>query len=138
MAREGEPLAQGTCEWTVGDADLASAAAAGASDEFPAVLATARMIALMEVAAARCLEPLLEPGELSVGVRVDVQHLAATPPGVKVVASARYLGRAGKLYRFEVTANDPGGEIGRGEHRRAIIARERLVAGAAKRRGTPA
>jgi fluoroacetyl-CoA thioesterase len=80
----------------------------------------------------------VEDGELSVGVVVNVQHLAATPPGVDITAHARYLGRAGKLYRFEVTATeatDPGGEVGRGEHQRAIIKRERLLAGAAKRRG---
>jgi predicted thioesterase len=40
----------------------------------------------------------------------------------------------GKLYVFEVVARDPGGEIGRGTHKRAIVATERLLSGAAKRR----
>lgn len=42
-------------------------------------------------------------------------------------------GMEGKLYVFDVVARDPGGEIGRGVHKRAIVTRERLLAGAAKR-----
>jgi len=126
-----------TASIRVGPADLASAVsgdpAAGVVDEFPAVLATARMIGLMEVAAARAMAPLLAAGELSVGVTVDVSHLAPTPPGVEVTATARYTGRDGKLYVFEVSAADPGGEIGRGTHKRAIISAARLIAGAARR-----
>jgi fluoroacetyl-CoA thioesterase len=87
----------------------------------------------MEIAAARVLQPLLGPGELSVGVTVDITHNAPTPAGVKVTASARYAGREGKLYLFEISAADPGGEIGRGWHKRAIVSSERLQSGAAKR-----
>jgi predicted thioesterase len=91
------------------------------------------MVAVMELASARLLRPLLGPGELSVGVTVDIAHTAATPPGVTVKALARYAGREGKLFVFEVVASDPGGEIGRGTHKRAIISAERLLSGAAKR-----
>jgi fluoroacetyl-CoA thioesterase len=76
---------------------------------------------------------LLGPGELSVGVTVDIIHNAPTPPGVKVTATARYAGREGKLFLFEVSAADPGGEIGRGWHKRAIVTSERLEGAAAKR-----
>jgi fluoroacetyl-CoA thioesterase len=131
------PGTTATASIRVGPADLASAVrgepTAGVVDEFPAVLATARMIGLMEVAASRAMGPLLAPGELSVGVTVDVAHLAPTPPGVEVTATARYTGRDGKLYVFEVSAADPGGEIGRGSHKRAIVTTARLVAGAARR-----
>ena len=91
------------------------------------------MVALMEIASSRILRPYLQPGELSVGVTVDVTHTAATPLGVKAIATARYLGREGKLFLFEVTAEDRGGEIGRGTHKRAIISTDRLLAGAGKR-----
>jgi fluoroacetyl-CoA thioesterase len=105
-----------------------------APDEtFPAVFATTRMIALMEMAGARVLKPLLQSGEMSVGVTVDIVHSAATPIGAKVTATATYRGRDGKLFAFDVIAHDPAGEIGRGTHKRAIISRERLVSGAAKR-----
>lgn len=104
-------------------------------DDFPSVFATTRMIALMELASARLLHPLLQPGEMSVGVTVDINHSAPTPVGAKVTAAATYRGRDGKLFVFDVVAHDPAGEIGRGRHKRAIISQERLLSGA-KRRGT--
>jgi predicted thioesterase len=91
------------------------------------------MVAFMEVAAARVLRPHLREGEVSVGVSVDVVHTAATPPGATVTATARFLGKEGKLFLFEVVATDDAGEIGRGTHKRAVVGAERLVAGAARR-----
>jgi len=134
MPREVSPLATAAAVWSVEDADLASAISRAPEDTYPRVFATSRMVALMEVAASRCLRPLLEEGELSVGVTVDVRHSAATPAGVDVTATARYVGMEGKLYRFEVEAHDPAGEIGRGFHHRAIVQVHRLTERAAKRR----
>ena len=131
--KEPELNATATAELVVGPEDLASSLPIEMEDAFPDVLATARMVALMEIAASRVLKPLLGPGELSVGVTVDINHTAATPPGAKVTAIARYAGREGKLFLFEVSAADPGGEVGRGWHKRAIVTSERLQAGAAKR-----
>jgi fluoroacetyl-CoA thioesterase len=135
--RELEPGTTGTAVQTVTPEDLASSLAVDPGDEFPAVFATARMVALMELAASRALASLLEPGELSVGVTVDITHSAPTPVGATVTATARFLEREGKLYRFEVTAEDHAGEVGRGTHRRAIVAAERLVAGAERRKPQP-
>ena len=125
----------GRAELVVQPSDCASDLNVGnAPDEkFPPVFATTRMIALMEMAGARLLKPLLQEGEMSVGVTVDIIHSAATPIGAKVTATATYRGRDGNLFVFDVIANDPGGEIGRGTHKRAIISRERLLSGAAKR-----
>ena len=136
MPNEPELNATATAELVVGPEDLASSLPSETGDQFPAVLATARMIALMEVAAARVLKPMLGPGELSVGVTVDISHTAPTPPGAQVTTTARYTGREGKLFIFEVSATDPGGEIGRGWHKRAIVTCERLQSGAAKRIGS--
>ena len=122
-----------SAELIVADSDLASALAPGAEDCFPPVFATARMVALMEFASARLLQPFAGPGELSVGVSIQVTHTAATPAGVKVVATARYIGREQKLFIFEVVARDEGGEIGRGSHKRAIVSNERLLSGAVRR-----
>lgn len=134
MQNELELNATATAEILVGPEHLASALPIGiGGDAFPKVFATARMIGLMELAAARVLQPLLGPGELSVGVTVDITHTAPTPPGVTVTATARYAGREGKLFLFEISASDPGGEIGSGWHKRAIVASERLEVGAAKR-----
>lgn len=122
---------------TVAPSDLATTVNLEPADAFPPVFATSRMIGVMEVAAARVLRPHLREGETSVGVSVDVVHTAATPPGATVTATAKFVGREGKLFVFEVSAADNGGEIGRGTHKRAIVSTERLVAGAA-RRGAPA
>ena len=132
---ELELNATATAELIVGPHDLASSISSQTGDAFPDVFATARMVALMEIAASRVLKPLCDPGELSVGVTVDITHTAPTPPGAKVTATARYTGREGKLYVFEISAADPGGEIGHGWHKRAIVTSERLQSGAAKRAG---
>ena len=115
--------------------DLASAVGLEPQDAFPAVLATARLVALMEIASARLLQPCLAAGELSVGAHIEVTHSAPTPEGATVTATARYLGREGKLFLFEVTASDPGGEIGRARHQRALVNVERLQKGARRRVG---
>lgn len=114
-------------------ADTAAALNAITGDTFPAVLATTRCIALLELAAGHLLVPLCAPGELSVGVVVEVRHTAATPVGAFVEAEARYTGREGKLYSFEVVARDGGGEVMRGVHKRAIVSEARLLQGAARR-----
>lgn len=121
--------------WIVKGADLASALSEDHASTFPPVFATARMVALMELAAARVLAPLLEPGELSVGVSIDARHTAATPADARVVARAVFRRMEGKFYRFEVEAFDPGGPIGSAVHDRAIISVERLLSGARKRIG---
>jgi len=128
--------ASATVNLVVRESDCASALKLSDDprDNFPAVFATTRMIALMELAGARILHPLLQPGEMSVGAHVDVSNTAATPIGAKVAATATYRGRDGKLFVFDVVAHDPAGEIGRGTHKRAIVSRDRLIAGAAKRR----
>lgn len=132
---EPDPNATETATLVVGPHDLASSISSETGDAFPQVLATARMVALMEVAASRVLKPLLGPGELSVGVTVDITHTAPTPVGAEVTATARYAGREGKLFLFEVSCADKGGEVGRGWHKRAIVSSERLQSGAAKRVG---
>ena len=117
----------------VQQSDTAEALRIGDGDAFPAVFATSRMVALMEIAAARVLRPLLKEGELSVGVSIDVKHGAATPVGCRVRAVATYEGQEGKLHRFRVEAFDDAGPIGSGAHLRAIVSTERLVSGARKR-----
>jgi len=130
---EPELRSSASARIVVGDPDLASALRFEPGDEFPPVFATSRMVALMEVAAARLLRPHLGPGELSVGTLVDIIHTAATPRGGTVTATATFVGREGKLFVFEISASDDAGEVGRGTHKRAIVSSDRLVASAAKR-----
>src|SRR5262245_55255315 len=120
--------------FTVQHGDTAEVIAIAAEDSFPPVFATSRMIALMELAAARVMRQMLEPGQLSVGVALSVEHRAPTPVGARVRAVATYLRPEGKLYRFKLEAFDDAGPIGDGEHTRAIVATERLLAGAERRK----
>src|SRR2546423_8111395 len=132
--RDPEGGATGRGERVVGQDALASTLSPISGDASPAVFATTRAIALCELAAGRILAPLLSDGELSVGVIVDVKHTAATPPGARVSATARYTGRDGSLYAFEVSVKDPGAEVMTAVHKRAVIKLSRLLEGAEKRR----
>ena len=93
------------------------------------VFCTPSMINLMEHAARKALEPYLEAGEESVGAKVDVNHLAATPIGKRVRAVAKVTAIDRKVVDFEITAFDADQQIGKGTHRRAIIKLERLRRG---------
>ncbi len=120
-------------EFIVQPSDTAKMLSISAEDNFPEVFATSRMIALMELAAARAMKINLSPGQLSVGVSLNVRHLAATSVGCKVYAVATYLGTEGKLFHFKVEAWDEAGLIGEGDHERALVDTERLLQGANKR-----
>ena len=85
------------------------------------VLATPVMVGLMERAACKCLSDCLPPGMTSVGVAIDVQHMAASALGESIVAFAVVKDVNGRRVRFDVTARDSSGEIGRGSHTRTIV-----------------
>jgi len=87
----------------------------------PQTLATPVMILVMENAALNALKPFLEPGESAVGTAVDIQHLAATPVGREVTATAEVLGVEGRRVDYRVSAHDGSDEIGNGTHQRIVI-----------------
>ncbi len=87
----------------------------------PPVLATPVMIMMMENAALNAIKPYLDPGESCVGVRVEVTHLAATPVGRRVSASAVVTRVDGRRLEFRIDANDGDEAIGTGTHERAVI-----------------
>ncbi len=128
-----ESGAKGEVVYTILPQDLASEVAVGSEDTFPEVLATSRMIGLMEVAAARLMQPLLKSGELSVGVGVDIKHFAPTPVGEEVRVVATFLEPSGKLYLFEVEVFDRAGKVAGGRHTRAIVEKAKLMEGAQAR-----
>ena len=132
---ELRPGAAATLTYEVRESDLASALTLDAEDRFPRVFATSRLVSVMEVAAARTLRPLLGPGELSVGITMDVTHTAPTSLGGRVRATATFVAREGKRWVFDLVAEDEGGEIGRARHERAIVTAERLEAAAEGRKG---
>lgn len=124
-----------TIEYKVQNKDLAANLQISIDDNFPQVFATARMVALMECSAAKMMKELLKDGELSVGVGVDIKHLAPTLENDTAISTATFVGMEGKLYKFEIEVVDSGGVIGTGVHTRAIVSNERLINGAKKRVG---
>ena len=120
-------------DYKVEKKDLASNLNISVDDNFPDVFATARMIALMECSAAKLMMPLLKDDEQSVGVNVNITHMAATLENDVAISTAAFVGMEGKLYKFEIEVVDGGGVCGRGTHTRAIISTSRLLEGAKKR-----
>lgn len=108
---------------TVTYVNTAKAIGSGSLDVF----ATPMMIALMESAACECLADVLEPGQTSVGTKVDIAHNAASPVGANITATATIESVSGNKITFAVTASDSAGEIGSGKHTRVIVDAERFV-----------
>jgi len=107
-----------TVQCAVEPEHLAARLASEPGENYPAVFSTPWLLAQFERAAAKVLRPILESGQVSVGARVTMEHLAPTPLGGEVTAYARYVGMDGSLYLFEVWAIDEGGLIGKGSHAR--------------------
>ena len=91
------------------------------------VFSTPAMIGLMERTCVELVEPYLDPEEQTVGIHVDVRHMAPTKIGQKVTVTAELLEIKGKKLRYAVSAiNDQGVKIGEGMHRRAVINTKRF------------
>jgi predicted thioesterase len=98
-------------------------------------LATPRMIWWMEFAARDAVLPHLAPGQDTVGVRVDVRHLGATPMGAEVSYRATVASVEGRRIVFEVEATDGTEVVGQGVHERYIIDVKRFAEGLKKKFG---
>ena len=85
------------------------------------VLATPVMINLIEAAALEALDRHLPAGYQSLGTRIDVRHIAATPVGMRVVADARVSRVDGRTVFFSVTVKDEKELIGEGAHERVVV-----------------
>ena len=92
------------------------------------VLATPRMIALMEEASYKCVGADLDEGASTVGTYLDVKHLAATPVGMKVKVESEVIEVDGRKIIYNVKAFDEAGLIGEGKHERFVIFAEKFVA----------
>lgn len=95
--------------------------------------ATPAMVALMEKASAAVIAPTLDAGQTSVGVGVNIQHLAATPVGMHVRARAEVIAVNGRRITFKVEAWDEKEKIGEGTHERAVIDAARFAERLAKK-----
>jgi fluoroacetyl-CoA thioesterase len=98
-------------EWTI----------AAYNPGLPAVLSTPAMIGMMEIAAAESVLPELPPGAITVGTRIEVDHLKAVPEGATVRATSRLVKRQGRFLVFEVEARSGQHILGRGRVFRAVV-----------------
>lgn len=110
--------------WTVEARHLASALGSGAAPVF----ATPALVALCEEAAFQCAAPHLEAGASTVGTHIELRHLAATPPGMRVRAVATLVAVEGRTLRFTLEAWDEIEKIGEGHHARVVIDAQRFLA----------
>jgi predicted thioesterase len=98
-----------------------------ADQRMPAVLATPWLIMHLEYAARDALAPCLEPHERSVGISIEIEHLAPSPEGFTVTCRARVIHVDGSLVTFQVEAHDDVEPVARGIHRRRVIDADRFA-----------
>ncbi len=89
--------------------------------DLPHVFSTPSMINLMEITCAQLMNSHLDEGWCSVGMAVDIKHLAATAAGKKVICSCEVAEIDGKKVLFNVEVKDEKGLVGKGTHKRAMI-----------------
>lgn len=97
----------------------------GSGDE--KVLGTPWMISFMERVSNRLITEQLPEGQMSVGVHVDVKHLAATPMNARVRVRAKVLEVTKNRVRLQIEAWDNQDKIGEGSHLRAVVEKERFM-----------
>jgi len=118
---------KGRAEEKVTEQNTAQAACSGALP----VYGTPFLCALMEKASWTSIAPCLAPGESTVGTRLEIDHLSATPVGMTVWAESEVTAVDGRKITLKVTAYDGKGLIGEGTHQRFIVSDERFLAKAA-------
>ncbi|GAV23209.1 thioesterase family protein [Carboxydothermus pertinax] len=123
MAGELKVGLEGRASTTVRPENTALSVKSGSLEVF----ATPMMIALMEEASVKAVEDFLNPGETTVGTKVEVSHLKATPLGAKVEAVARLVAIDGRRLTFLVEAFDEQGKIGEGRHERVCVNIEKFL-----------
>jgi len=96
------------------------------SGEVP-VFSTPNLVLLMEEAAVDAVRSYLEEGETTVGSLVNIRHVAPTPSGLQVTATAVLTQVDGRRLVFRVEANDAVEKVGEGIHERYVAGRERFI-----------
>ena len=122
--RELLPGLTGSVSWRADERHSAEAWGSGAVPVF----ATPSLVGLMETAAMEALRGCLADDETTVGTRIEVSHLAATPLGDDVRAEATLTSVDGRRLTFDIVAHDSSQKIGEGRHERVIVSRDRFLA----------
>ncbi|MBA3280988.1 MAG: thioesterase [Acidimicrobiia bacterium] len=118
-----EPGLSGHVELVVTDLDTAIAARSGDV----AVLSTPRIVAMCEEAAVAAVEGRLPAGDTTVGMRIQLDHLAPSAVGSRVTADARLEKVEGRRLRFSVSVNDDRGLVAAGKVTRVVVERDHFL-----------
>ena len=121
--RELLPGLTGSVSWRADERHSAEAWGSGAVPVF----ATPSLVGLMETAAMEALRGCLADDETTVGTRIEVSHLAATPLGDDVRADATLVSVNGRRLVFDVVAHDSAQKVGEARHERVIVSRSRFL-----------
>lgn len=113
----------GTASVTVNEDNTAKKVGSGLLPVF----STPSMIALLEMAACNCVTDYLDEGSSSVGTLINVKHLAATPIGMTVTATATLTEIDGRRLVFDISVSDETSLIGSGTHERFIVFSEKFL-----------
>ncbi len=114
---------KGEARLLVGEADTARALGSGDVD----VLGTPRLVALFEQATCDALSGMIDTGQSTVGMRVQIDHLQPTPIGAEIEVEA-YLDKIeGRRITFTVTASDSGGLVAAGKVTRVVVDVEKFM-----------
>jgi len=113
-----------TARYTVTEKDTVGAAVPG----MPMVAATPYLVRIAEVTAFEIPKPFLEPGQITVGARVVIDHLGASKVGAELVVEATLKGREKNRFYFDITIKDGERIVGKVEHTRAAVSKEKLMA----------
>lgn len=101
--------------------------------QWPSVFSTPAMIGMMEFASSRAVRAALPPGSITVGVRIEVDHLKAVPIGATVIAASKLVEIDGRRLTFEAEARSGEEVIGRGRVFHAIVDHARFLAKASEK-----
>ena len=111
------PGLSSTIQQQIGEAETARRLGSGTVD----VLGTPELVRLMEAAAVAALADHLPPEFTTVGVALNIKHIAPTPVGLKVKVRAALTEVQGRRLKFQLIAHDDMEEIGRGTHERVLV-----------------
>lgn len=113
----------GTVETSVEREDTALEVGSGAL----LVYATPCMVALMEGAACEAIAEAIPEDKTTVGIELNISHLAATPVGMDVRAEAEVTAVEGNIITFIIAAYDEAGKIGEGTHTRVVVSTQKFL-----------
>lgn len=119
----------GTCQLKVTPERTAASIGSGTL----AVCATPVVAAAAEGAAVAALAPHMTDEETTVGTHISLDHMAATPVGMTITATAEIIAHEGRRYEFRFSCHDEAGEVARGTHTRFTVACRRFMEKAAQR-----